>query len=199
MGNMCKEGKMKLIIKVCIGIMLLGILCTIPAAADIPTNIVDQYWIWYPMPDFIPDPVEPGYWDNPINHLGVTHPVWGINHTTLNINNVFNQDKVKNIWIEVKYVLPQTQMANLTITDPNNVIYEPVDKWISINGQYLTWQWQLPWQPDLETVNFGTTDFYNLNNIELVEVATQCVPEPGCVLVLVTGVVGLAGLKLRRK
>jgi hypothetical protein len=202
---------MKLIIKVCIGIMLMGILCAMPAAADIPTDIVDQYWVWYPMPAFVVNPTEPGYWVNPINHLGVAHPVWGANQMNLDINNVFKPNNTKNIWIEVKYVLPQTEIANLTIADPLGNIYAPVETWIgsksltqpngSISSQFVTWKFHLPWQPDLETVNFGTTDFYNLRGMELLEVGTLCtsIPEPGSLLALGTGIVGLAGFVIKRR
>lgn len=177
-------------------VMIFGVLLAVPASADIPTDIVDQYWIWYPNPggDL------PGYWVNPVNNLDppTQAPLWGNEGTTLGIFNVQIPENVKNIWVEVKYVLPQTEIAPLTVVDPTGAVFQPIDAWISENGQFVTWQWQLPWQPCYETVNFGCPTFYNLEGIELVEVATQCVPEPGSLFLLLPGIAGL-GAFIRRK
>lgn len=182
----------------CVGIMLLGILCSVPAAADVPTNLVDQYWVWYPMPPGVPSN-DPGYWVNPIDKLGLPDPVWAQDFTSVWVPNRAVPDRVKNIWVEVKYLFPQTQMADLLVCDPAGVAYKPHTQWISTNGQFLTWQWTLPYQPESETIAFGGTDFYFMRGIELVEIGTQCVPEPGSILALACGCAGLVGFVRRRK
>lgn len=191
---------MKLIVTLCLGIMFLGILSVIPASADIPTNVVDQYWVWYPTLN-PPKNADPGYWVNYINKLGVCAPVWENNKTKLDILNIEQPNYTKNIWVEAKFVTPQTKIADLHITDPSGVTYNPVNSWISINGQIVTWQWTLPIQPSYETVKFNNKDFYNLKGIELLEIGTQCspVPEPSCILAFGSGLIGLTGLVIRRR
>lgn len=186
---------MKHVLAVCLSVMALGMLCSVPVAADVPTDIVDQYWVWYPAQ--VPGAM-PGYWVGYINNLQVAAPEWNADKSRLDIFNVEVPNRIKNVWVEVKYVLPQTQMARLVLADPNGKTYFPEDAWISKNGQFLTWKWTLPWQPAKETVMFGSTDFYNLRGIELVEIGTQCVPEPGGIALLVSGLIG-CGLVRRRR
>jgi len=169
-----------------------------PVAADIPTDIVDQYWVWFPVFD---DGGVPGQWVNYVNNLGVPAPVWLNDGTQLGIYNVSQENYIKNIWIEAKFVTPQTEIAPITVYDPFQVAYQPVDSWISQNGQIVTWQYQLPWQPCAELISFGTSDFYNLNGIELVELGTQCVPvpEPSSLLMLGGGLAMLGNYLRKRR
>lgn len=180
-----------LALTVCLGIML-----AVPASADVPTGIVDQYWTWYP--DFRPDANMPGYWVEYINNIDVSAPEWCQDGFALNIFNIEIPGNVKNIWFEVKYETPQTEIARMFVIDPTGAQFAPIDAWISQNGQIVTWQWQLPWQPPCETICFGSDMFYNLEGIELVEVGTQCVPEPGSLFLLLPGAIGL-GAFIRRK
>jgi len=186
---------MRHVLAVCLGAILLGMLCSVPVAADVPTDVVDQYWVWYPAQN--PGAV-PGYWVGYINDLQVGAPEWSSDQTKLEIFNIEVPNQIKNIWVEVKYVLPQTQMADLKVVDPTGQSYDPVDAWISKNGQFLTWKWTLPWQPAKETVIFGSTDFYTLKGIELVEIGTQCVPEPSGIALLASGIIGCGLLRRRR-
>ena len=177
-------------------LMLFSMMFAVPASADIPTDVVDQYWVWYP--DHTPGANIPGYWVNPINHIGTPAPQWRDDGLRLDIFNIEIPENVKNIWVEVKYLFPQTEIAPITVIDPKGNVFDPVDAWISTNGQFVTWQWQLPWQPRMETIDFGNPSFFLLDNIELVEIATQCVPEPSSLFLLLPGVVGL-GAFIRRK
>jgi len=186
---------MRHVLTVCLGAMLLGMLCSVPVAADVPTDIVDQYWVWYPAQ--VPGAV-PGYWVGYINDLQVAAPEWSTCQTQLVVNNIEMPNRIKNVWVEIKYVKPQTKMSNLLICDPRGNTYAPEVAWISSNGQFLTWKWTLPWQPACETILFGSTDFYNLKGIELLEVGTQCVPEPAGIALLVSGLIGCGFLRKRR-
>lgn len=195
--------QMKLLVVLCLAAIAAGMISASPASADIPTDIVDQYWVWFPMPALPNGELssDPGYWVEYINKIDACAPQWGADFTTLCIFNVEQPEHYKNIWVEAKFVAQQTEIANVTVADPQGVVYEPIAAWISENGQMVTWQYQLPWQPCLETVQFGTTDFYNLNGIELLEVGTQCVPipEPTSLLALGSGLACLAGFRLRKK
>jgi len=196
--------RMWLVVALLLGV--LGILSAVPAGADIPTNIVDQYWTWNRGA-----PGTPNFWIEQINKINTVQPVWNpkdatgqeLGYATLWLDNKEIPDWHKNIWVEVKFVLPRTEVPTLTVKDPNGVVYTPSKTWLggtTGSSQFTTCQWQLPWQPDWEYIQFDSFDYYRLNGIEIVEVATQCVPEPMSIMLGALGLGAVGGLrKLRRK
>jgi hypothetical protein len=188
--------------------LLLGLVCmlsALPAGADIPTNLVDQYWYW-----------DTSGWHKSVAvpNTGFDQPVWnpggatganGLGFDVLWLDNKFVPDRVKEIWVEVKWVTPQNQVRPITVADPNGVVYTPWRTWIgslpgSPTSQFTTAQFRLTWQPDWEYIRFDSTDYYNLNGIEVVEVGSRCVPEPMSVMLGILGLSSIVGFrKLRKK
>lgn len=185
-------------------IALLGMFSALPARSDIPTDIVDQYWYRNP---------ESG-WHNPINKINAATPVWnpnGMGNETLWVDNVLIiPDQVTNIWVEIKFMTMQTQVHPITVQDPNGIVYTPWKTWLGVedkgstSSQFTTSKFQLPWQPDWVYIQFDSTVYYNPfeSPIEVLEIATQCVPEPMSIMSLMFGIIGLgsvAGFKKLRK
>ena len=197
--------RMWLVLALLLGV--LGMFSAVPAGADIPlaTVQVDQYWTWNRG-----GPGSPNFWIEEINLINAAQPVWNpvdektgreLGFATLWLDNIEIPGQSKNIWVEVKFHSSPTPIPALWVEDPNGEMYAPWQSWISTNGQFTTWQWQLDWQPEWEYIQFNSTDYYYFGgDIELVEVATQCVPEPMSIMLGALGLGAVGGLrKLRKK
>lgn len=198
--------RMWLVLALLLGV--LGMFSAVPAGADIPTDIVDQYWTWNRGA-----PGAPNFWIEEINLINTQEPVWMDNasgkKTVLWLDNIEIPNQVKNIWVEVKFGLPQLEVREMVVEVLKQGVwtsYDPWKTWIGSEGsgatasQFTTCLFKLDWQPAWEYIRFDNEDYYNLNRIELVEVATQCVPEPMSIMLGALGLGAVGGLrKLRRK
>jgi len=176
---------------------ILGMFSAVPARADIPTNIVDQYWVYT-----TGSPGQPNFWTMEINKINAQQPQWKTDQlgkeTVLWVDNIAIPNQTKNIWVEIKFVQPQTVVPTLTVTDPRGQVYNPSATWLggtTGSSQFTTAMWALPYQPAYETIQFDSENYYNLNGVEVVEVATQCVPEPISIMLGTLGLAAIGGLR----
>ena len=171
-------------------LVVVGMLA-LPANADIPTGIVDQYWVWYT--GTVPPPAG---WQEYVNKIHVSAPVWtdldGLDF--LQVSNVANPGFTKQVWVEIKFVNPVDPLAlpRLGLYTDTYEFFNPTSVIVSDARQFVTWKWDLPYQPPLEYIAFDSADYKIFNPehpVEVVEVATKCVPEPMSIML---GGLGLA-------
>jgi len=190
--------------------VVIGLLCAMAGSAS-ALSIPDYV-------DFHAEQTEPqtlypgdGGWVNEWvvlkNIYAFDDPVW-VDDSWLTIDNQYDETREKHLWLLIDFVgdeLPLPFVPNIitsaTVSDPVITVddYEHV----------VMWEWVLAPQPDWEDIGFvdieltevfpvATFDFDSdaFDEIDRIEIATYCVPEP-CTL-LVCGI-GLALLGIRRR
>ena len=170
-------------------------LCCFPATADIPHS-VDYHASWDGLPPF-----GGGAWDIVNDDLSYGTPLWDPDgqddFTRLLVPNEQQLNKHKLVWVEVEYwrLVPSAQPQIDLLADGEVSFLGAVKQGEFPDAGSWTLQWMIDPQPPREFIQFPNTDFYNANSLDnsitLVEVGTDCIPEPPTLGLLVLGFTGI--------
>lgn len=115
--------------------------------------------------------------------------------TTLYVDNLYQPNWLKQLWFEAEYTQLPTQIPTLNLQAAGEI----TPYGYTVNGNNVTWYWTIFPQPQYERIFFPDASFFNMTNISKIEVGTLCTPEPGSLLAMGAGLVGLAGTLWRRR
>lgn len=186
-----------------------------PLMADIPANA--DYKVWYRSVGGVPT------WDYLPGSAFYGMPTWQYDsqYYWWRIPNLYQPDHLKFVVWEVEFnqgYVPDLWPSEVYLGAPFGSISPPNARYNPVNNSW-TWSWFIGMQPDWERIYWpnynwyvpGTPEylmyynyhrwFYDLWNVSKIEVATICtpIPEPSGMLVVLSGLVGLGGMALRRR
>lgn len=139
-----------------------AVACVASARADIP-SFVDYHATW-----------SGGSWTINHNPLGYDTPVWQVNHLDLKVDNVAVPDWDKEVWLEVEWSTPPPgSVPGISMTQPGTGVTDQVTA-PTADGDGFTWHWHIDPQPAEEWLKFPNTNFFDLQNINSIEVGTYC-------------------------
>jgi hypothetical protein len=136
-------------------------------------------------------------------------PVW-IDDSWLTIDNQYDETRDKHLWLLIDFVGDELPLPFIPDIITGAAVSDPIIT-IDPTQHVVMWEWVLTPQPDWEDIGFvdidltqtfpvATFDFDgdDILEIERIEIATYCVPEPCTLLVCGIGLVGLLGVRRRR-
>lgn len=156
----------------------------LPVYADVPADAT-YWWVW-----------TNGVWTERANLIDADAPEW-LDSQTLLLHNAAQPDMVKYVYVEIKWTYAEPDdLGPLSLQSDGSVVGPSY--YTSPNKRFSTWIWTITPQPEWERVLFPDTRFYDMYQIDEFEVGTVCVPEPGTVALLTSGLCVL-GMAFRRK
>ncbi len=167
-------------------LLVVAVLFTLisPAFADVPANAT-YWWIW-----------SNGVWNQRANLINADAPEW-LDSQTLLLHNAARPDLVKYVYVEVKWTYAEPDgLGPLNLQSTGSVVGPSHQT--TPNKRFSTWIWTITPQPEWETVLLPDARFHDMYQIDEFEVGTVCVPEPGTLALLTSGLCVL-GMVYRRK
>jgi len=166
-----------------------------------PQNAVENYdWAYFR------DQVPTGDWTIASREAGLkaedfADPYWEGDSKTLVIGNEYIQDMRKEVYLLIDYADHDNN------SDPGITLVSSADELNPLNptrieyatdfGQILL-TWELDHQPAWEKIIFPHVKYHDISlDVQTINVATICVPEPSSMVMLALSMMGLFGLRRR--
>ena len=143
------------------------------------------------------------------NDLAFDEPIW-IDDSWLTIDNLYDPLREKYLWLLIDFVEDELPLPFIPDVITTSSLGEPVIT-IDYEQNIVMWQWVLVPQPGWEDIGFvdeGLTQTFPVStfdfdgdevlDIESIEIATYCTPEPATLLLCGVGL-GLLGVVRRRR
>ena len=156
-----------------------------PAFADVPANAT-YWWIW-----------SGGSWTQRANLINADAPEW-LDPQSLLLHNVAQPDLVKYVYVEIKWTYAEPEELGPLSLMAGGLVSGTYHQ-TTPNKRFSTWIWTITPQPEREVVFFPDARFHDMYQIDEFEVGTVCVPEPGTVALLTSGLCVLGMVYRRRK
>lgn len=140
---------------------------------------------------------------------GSTLPEW-LDETKLQVPNELLPNMHKELWLMVDFIdrghIAGDALLNVSVQDDAGLVFSPTDVELSADGGQAVLHWVLPNQPAWETLIFPDPSYNTLYNISTGlggvvkdwNLATNCVPEPAAIVLLISAAFGWWVIARRR-